>query len=100
MPSTLKHPSAWLPIAMSSASLLMLLGFLAWHALHGGPVVRDPDEGVAAHLFQLLQTVQVPIGLFFAAKWGPRAPKPALAVIGLQVLAWSLPVALVFYIEH
>ena len=75
MLSMLKRPSAWLPIAMSSASLAMLLGFVAWHVLYAVPVVRDPDEGTAAHIFQILQTVQVPIGLFFAAKWIPRMPQ-------------------------
>ena len=98
MLSMFKRPSAWLPIAMSSASLAMLLGFVAWHVLYAVPVVRDSDEGAAAHIFQILQTVQVPIGLFFAAKWIPRTPRPALLVVGLQVLAWFAPVALVFYL--
>jgi len=98
MLSMLKRPSAWLPIAMSSASLAMLLGVVAWHVLYAVPVVRDPDEGAVAHLFQILQTVQVPIGVFFAVRWLPRTPKPALMVLGLQVLAWFAPVALVFYL--
>ena len=83
---------------MSSASLAMLLGFVAWHALCGVPVVRDPDEGAVAHIFQLLMTLQVPIGVFFAVRWLPRTPRPALFVLALQVLAWFTPVALVFYL--
>jgi len=98
MLATLKHPSAWLPVAMSSASLATLLGFVAWHALYGVPVVRDPDEGAVAHIFQLLMTLQVPIGVFFAVRWLPRTPRPALFVLALQVLAWFTPVALVFYL--
>src|SRR5665213_2480857 len=98
MLATLKHPSAWLPVAMSSASLATLLGFVAWHALYGVPVVRDPDEGAVAHIFQLLMTLQVPIGVFFAVRWLPRTPRPAILVLALQVLAWFAPVALVFYL--
>ena len=95
MLSMLKRPSAWLPIAMSLASLTMLLVLLA---VYRGAGLHDPDEGPAAHIFQLLQTLQVPVGIFFAAKWLPRTPKPALVVLGLQVLAWILPAALVLYL--
>ena len=95
MRSTLKRPSAWIPIAMSAGSLAMLLTLIA---VYRGAGPHDADEGPAAHIFQLLQTLQVPVGIFFAAKWLPRTPKPALAVLALQVIAWIVPVALVLYL--
>lgn len=33
--------------------------------------VRQPDEGTAAHLWQLLMAGQVPIVAFFAVRWLP-----------------------------
>jgi len=41
----LKHPSAFLPVAMSVGALVTVLVFLALH----GPAPQ-PDEGAAAHL--------------------------------------------------
>ena len=66
--SLIRHPSAYIPIAMSVAALLLLLGHIA---IYG--VVRQADEGAAAHLYQLLMACQVPIVAFFAIKWLPRA---------------------------
>jgi hypothetical protein len=50
-------------------------------------IVRDPDEGTAAHIWQLRMAGQMPVLLFFAVKWLPRAPRQTLFVLGLQVLA-------------
>lgn len=95
MISTLKHPSAWLPIVMSLASLVMLIGYLAIF----GITEPQEDEGTAAHLFQLLMGGQIPIIAFFVIKWLPQTPKPALQILGLQVLAAFLACAPVFYLE-
>ena len=51
--SPLKQPSALLPIAMSVAALAVVLGHIA---IFG--VVRETDEGTAAHLWQLLMAGQ------------------------------------------
>ena len=61
--TVLKHPSAFLPMAMSLGALATVLLFLALH----GPAPQA-DEGAAAHIWQLLMAVQVPIVLFFAIK--------------------------------
>ena len=58
---------------------------------------REPDEGAAAHIWQLLMAAQVPLIVVFAIRWLPKRPKAALAVIALQIgaaLAAILPVAL------
>jgi cytochrome bd-type quinol oxidase subunit 2 len=87
----LKRPSAFLPLAMSAAALAVVLAFLAVHG-----VVRQPDEGAAAHLWQLLMVAQLPIIAFFALTWLPRAPRQAGAVLVLQALAICASAAPVF----
>ena len=80
--SLLKHPSALLPIGMSLAALGVVLG----HIFIFG-AVREPDEGAAAHLWQLLMAGQLPVVLYFAAKWLPKAPGQAVRVLALQAVA-------------
>ena len=75
----LKHPSAFLPLIMSFVVVAAGLREAAVFGLH------QADEGTAAHLFQLLMPLQVPIIAFFAITWLPRAPRPALAVLALQL---------------
>ncbi len=80
-PATImKQPSAFLPVAMSLAALVTLLVALAI-----GGVVRETDEGTAAHIWQLLMGGQIPIVAYFAIKWLPQAPRQALYVLALQV---------------
>ena len=90
----LKKPSAFLPVAMSLAALVTVLIHIA---LFGA--AREPDEGAAAHIFQLLIIIQVPIVVFFAIKWLPRFPKPALLVLALQAAAGLAALAPVFYFK-
>jgi hypothetical protein len=79
---SLKQPSAFLPLAISGLALAMVLGHAA---IYG--VVHEADEGTAAHLFQLLMAAQVPMAAFFAIRWLPHAPGPALRILGLQAVA-------------
>src|SRR3989304_2293793 len=91
----LKHPSAFLPVAMSLGALATVLIFLALH----GPAPQA-DEGAAAHIWQLLMAAQVPIVLFFAIKWVPRSPRQAVPILVLQVgaaLAAMAPVYLLHW---
>ncbi|HWJ53071.1 MAG TPA: hypothetical protein VNT24_06810 [Propionibacteriaceae bacterium] len=76
----LKRPSALFPIAMSAAALATVIGY----ALMFG-TARQPDEGAAAHIWQLLMVGQVPVAAFFALKWLPAAPRQALLVVALQI---------------
>jgi uncharacterized YccA/Bax inhibitor family protein len=87
-PTLMKQPAAFLPVAMSMAMLLMLLCALAWNAAVGPVTPQDHDEGVLAHIFQLTMILQVPVAAFFAIRWLPRAPGPALLVLALQAMAW------------
>ena len=88
-----KQPSAFLPLAMSLAALVMVLGDVA---IYG--VVHQADEGAVAHLWQLLMAGQAPIVAFFLIKWLPRAPRQALGVLALQVGAGLASMAPVFFL--
>jgi hypothetical protein len=75
-----RKPSAWLPIALSVAASALVLGYL----MIGGNG-QQSDEGALAHVWQILMVVQLPVIAYFAFKWLPTTPKPAWAVISLQV---------------
>ena len=92
--STVKQPSALVPLAMSCAALALVLGHIA---LVG--VAREADEGTTAHLWQLLMTGQVPVVAFFAIKWLPRSPRQALLVLALQGGAALAALAPVFLLN-
>ena len=90
--SALRHPSAFLPIAMSFIALSLVLFHIAAYG-----TAREPDEGTVAHLWQVLIGMQIPIIAFFAIRWLPRSPRSAIAVLGLQFLAGLAAVAPVWY---
>jgi hypothetical protein len=92
--STLKKPSALLPVAMSLAALAVVL----IHVIRFG-VAREADEGAAAHIWQILMAAQIPIMAFFAIKWLPRTPREALLVLALQGVAALAALAPVFYLN-
>ena len=95
----LKHPSAFLPLAMSLTSLGVLFVAAIYGILHGAHgIIRQPDEGTAAHLWQLLMAGQLPVLLFFAIKWLPRAPRQTLYVLALQAGAALASMAPVFFL--
>ena len=97
--SVFRAPSAWAPLILAAATLAMLGAYLATgpHAPtivveHGVP--RE-DEGVIAHLWQLLMLAQLVAIAVFLARWMPRAPRQAAAMLALQGLglfAAALPV--------
>ena len=88
-----KRPSAFVPIAMSVAALLMVLASIA-----ASGVVRETDEGAVAHLWQILMAGQLPVLAFFLAQWLPRAPKAALSMLALQILAALAAMAPVYFL--
>ena len=93
--SLLKQWSAWLPIAIS----VFLLGLLLRYVVVNG-AAGQADEGTEAHLFQLLMPVQLVVMAYFALTWLPRAPRPTLAVLALQVAAATAVLGAVYWIDH
>ncbi len=94
MKELLRKPSAWLPIAMWATALIFTL---VWLAIFG--VVHKEDEGIAAHIFQLLMGGQMPILAFFAIKWLPKKPKQALGILVIQFIAGVIAFTPVYFFE-
>jgi hypothetical protein len=95
-----RKPSAFLPLAMSLAALALLGGAYVFGLATGhGGLVREPDEGAIAHLWQLLMAGQLPVLLFFAIKWLPRAPRQTVCVLGLQAGAVLAAMAPVYFLN-
>ena len=79
----LKYPSAFLPLAMSLGALATIVIHLAFFGTE-----PQPDEGAAAHLWQLLMAGQVPIIFFFAVTSPP--PRAACRPISNSAaMPWS-----------
>lgn len=96
----LRRPSAFLPMTMSLIALALLGGAYAFGLATGqGGLVREPDEGSIAHLWQLLMAGQMPVLAFFAIKWLPRAPKQTLYVLALQTGAALATMAPVYFLH-
>ena len=93
IPTPFRQPSAYVPIAMSGAALATVLIHIAVFG-----IVREADEGTAAHIFQLLLVAEVPMVGFFAMTWLPRMPKQAMYVLALQLAAGLAALAPVFFL--
>jgi hypothetical protein len=91
--SPMRRASAILPVAMSTVALALVLGHVAVYG-----IVHEADEGTPAHLFQLLMAAQVPIVAFFAIRWLPHDPGPALKVLAFQAGAALAAFAAVFFL--
>ncbi|GAB2547472.1 hypothetical protein [Rhodanobacter koreensis] len=92
--AVMKRPSAFLPVAMSIAALIVVLGDVAMFG-----VAREADEGAAAHLWQLLIAGQFPVVAFFAIRWLPREPRAAWRVLALQAGAFLAALAPVYFLD-
>ena len=95
IPSLIRHWAAFVPILMSLAALLLVLGF--GFILQPAP---PEDEGTPARLYQLLMTVQIPIVAYFAILWMPIRLRAALQVLALQGLTWLAAIVALYIFEH
>jgi len=87
----LGRPSAFLPLALSAAAVLTVVV----HIARAG-TAPQADEGAAAHLWQAIMLVQLPLVAAFAIRWLPEAPRQALLVLVIQaaaIAAAAAPVA-------
>jgi hypothetical protein len=92
--SVIGKPSAFIPMAMSLAAL----GVVFLHIAIAG-IAPQADEGAAAHCWQLLMAMQLPILVYFAMKWLPKAPGHTLRVCALQAIAAVAAMAPVFLLR-
>jgi hypothetical protein len=77
---------------MSGLALAVVLGYIA---IFGA--VREPDEGAAAHLWQLLMVGQIPVIGWFLLTRLKTSPRQAIVVLAVQIaaiVAAAAPVAL------
>ena len=91
--SLIKQPSVLLMLAMSLAALAIVLGHVA---IFG--IVHETDEGTAAHLWQILMALQLPIVAYFMLKWLPKRPKESLLVLALLAGTWVANFAAVYFL--
>lgn len=96
-----KKPSAIAPVVMSLAAALLIAATVTG-VVPVPPVVTGAhrDEAAPARLFQLLMFLQLPIIAVFAARWLPRAPRPALLVLLWQLAAAAIPIATIIWLER
>jgi hypothetical protein len=83
-----RKPSGFLPVAMSSVALLLVLAHVATVGIE-----PQADEGAAAHLWQLLMVGQLPLIAYSGVRWVPPAPRQGLIVLVTQ-LAFALVAAI------
>jgi hypothetical protein len=95
----LKKPSAFVPLVMSLAALATVLLAVAFGATAPPPRGVRPDEGMGAHLFQLLMVAQVPLILFFIIRWLHGSVKSGMQVLLVQAAAAVAALAPVFLLH-
>lgn len=81
--SLARKPSAFIPLAMSLCALAVVVGSVAVFGAAG--LRKMPDEGTAAHLWQLLMAGQLPVIAFFGFKWLARDRKAGLLILAIQL---------------
>ena len=89
----LRHPTVFLPLAMS----LFALGIVLVHFTIFG-IVEETDEGTAAHIFQLLMVGQIPFVASLTFRWLVIAPRQTLFFIIFQVIAALTAIMAVFFL--
>ncbi len=79
---------------MSLAALALVAGHIAFFG-----VTHEADEGTAAHLFQILMALQVPVMLYFAVRRLPENTRQGLFVLALQIVAALAPLGVVYWFK-
>jgi hypothetical protein len=96
--SLVRRPAAWLPILLSVVALVLIGSVLAIQG--AGAASAAHDEGAPARVFQLLMLVDLLAIAYFGLRWVPAAPRQALPVLAVQVLAAAVPVATILLLER
>jgi hypothetical protein len=91
---SLKEPLAFIPIVFSLAALAMTTIVITVNG-----VVREADEGAAAHLFQLLMVASFIMSVAFVIRWLVRDPWQTLRILAIQIGAVLVAFAPVFYFK-
>jgi glucan phosphoethanolaminetransferase (alkaline phosphatase superfamily) len=92
----LRRPTGFLPLLLSSSAMGLVIGYVVLFGTDPNPT---GDEGLAAHVFQLLLVAQLVVMIVFAVAWLPRAFRAALFVLLLQAAAAAVPVVTIVTLE-
>lgn len=92
--SMVQRPSGYVPLLLSAAAALTIAVQLLTHG-----AAPSPDEGAAAHIFQLLMVAEVPCIAFFAFTRLPADPRRGLVVLALHLGAVAAVLAPVFLLH-
>ena len=91
--SLIRKPSAYLPLGMSLAALVLVLA----HAAVFG-ITHDPDEGAAAHTWQILMAAQLPFVAYVVIRWLPSQFKETLEILAVLAATWLANFAAVYFL--
>jgi hypothetical protein len=86
-----KKMLARLPVVMSLVAFSLVVIQVVAHGFK-----PETDEGALAHLWQLLMVAQLPLIGWFAYRWLGRAPRQALTILFVQLLALAAAALPVF----
>lgn len=83
--------------------ILIVLSLIALCTVLSGfiyPQVPEPDEGAAAHIFQLAILALVPFGLLFLGTADWRQPARTVRLLAFPAAALLIAFGVLFYVEH
>ena len=89
-----RRPTTWLPFLVSLTALVLVLGSAAM----AGTAPHD-EERAPARLFQVLILLNGVLIAVHAVRWLPAAPRQAAPILVAQVVAVSVPIAAILYLE-
>jgi hypothetical protein len=89
----LRRPSALVPLLVSLAALALVLGHAA---LYG--VVHEADEGAAAHIWQILITLEGLFTIAFAVNEWKRARRQTLVILAILAATTAANFAAVYFL--
>jgi len=84
-----------------SSRALIVLSFIALlTVLSGFTQPRHPDEGAAAHIFQLALVALVPVILLFFATADWKRPLQSVRLLAIPAVALVFTFGSLYYLEH
>lgn len=87
-----------------TSRVILVLSLIALFTVLSGylqpPHPRDPDEGTAAHIFQLSIAALVPMLLLFVVSADWKQPWQSARPLAIPVVALVLAFGSLYYLEH
>ncbi len=88
-------------INRASRNALIALSLLALLTVLTGFLQRpQPDEGTAAHIFQLSVVLALAVGVLFLVTLDWRQPRRSARALAFPTTAMFLAFAVLYYLEH